>query len=103
MQRWTSENSHDWESSIRQTKQGKDICNWLIHSLIFELIYNEDQSVEGFCVASDFDIDKCLYHVTLKDWLSYIDFISLDDISEFCTERTEKGAKYKKVRNKNLY
>lgn len=103
LHRWTSENSHDWESSIRQTKQGKDICNWLIHSLIFELVYNDDQSVEGFFVSSDFDSDKCLYYVSIKEWLNYIDFISSDDISEFSAERTEKGIKYKKVRNKNLY
>jgi hypothetical protein len=41
--------------------------------------------------------------VTMKDWLNYIDFISSDDISEFSVERTKKGIKYKKVRNKNLY
>ncbi len=99
----TSENSHNWESSRIQTKQGKDICNWLIHSLIFELTFNEDQSVEGFCVSSDFDSDKRLYHVTLKDWLNYVDFISSDDVSELHAEKTEKGVKYKKVRNKNLY
>jgi hypothetical protein len=96
MHRWTTEDSHNWGLSKKQTKQGKDVCKWLIHSLIFELIYNKDQSVEGFCVASDFDSDKCLYHVTLKDWLSYIDFVRSDDISEFCTERTERGVKYKK-------
>lgn len=71
--------------------------------MIFELIYNEDQSVEGFFISSDLDSDKCLYHVTLNDWLSYIDFIRLDDVSELHAERTEKGIKYKKVRNKNLY
>ena len=54
-------------------------------------------------MSSDFDSDKCLYHVTLNDWLSYIDFIRLDDVSELHAERTEKGIKYKKVRNKNLY
>lgn len=103
LHRWTSEDSHNWESSIRLTKQGKDICNWLIHSLIFELVYNDDQSVEGFLVSSDFDSDKCLYHVSIKDWLSYVDFISSDDISELHAEKTAKGIKYKKVRNKNLY
>lgn len=102
MHHWTSEDSHNWESFRKQTKQGKEVCNWLIHSLIFELIYNEDQSVEGFFVSSDFDSDKCLYHVSIKDWLSYVDFISSDDVSELHAERTEKGIKYKKVRNKNL-
>lgn len=103
MHHWTSEDSHNWESPIKQTKQGKDVCNRLIHSLIFELVYNDDQSVEGFFVSSDLDSDKCLYHVSLNDWLEYIDFIRLDDVSELHAERTEKGIKYKKVRNKNLY
>lgn len=49
------------------------------------------------------DSDKCLYHVTLKDWLNYIDFIRSDDVFEFSAERTEKGIRYKKVRNKSLY
>ena len=102
MHHWTSEDSHNWESSRKLTKQGKEVCNWLIHSLIFELVYNEDQSVEGFCVSSDFDSDKCLYHVTLNNWLNYVGFISSDDVSELHAERTEKGIKYNKVRNKNL-
>lgn len=101
---WISENSHDWDKPKKQTKQGKDVCSWLIHSLIFEFaFYDDGQSVEGFFVSSDLDSDKCLYHVTLNDWLSYIDFIRLDDVSELHAERTEKGIKYKKVRNKNLY
>lgn len=102
MHHWTSEDSHNWESSRKLTKQGKEVCNWLIHSLIFELVYNEDQSVEGFCVSSDFDSDKCLYHVALNNWLNYVGFISSDDVSELHAERTEKGIKYNKVRNKNL-
>lgn len=103
MHHWTSEDSHNWESSRRQTKQGTDVCNRLIHSVIFELTYNDDKSIEGFCISSDKNCDKCLYHVTMKDWLNYIDFISSDDISEFSVERTKKGIKHKKVRNKNLY
>lgn len=104
MHNWISENSHDWNTPPqKKTKQGKDVCNWLIHSLIFEFACNDDdQSIEGFFVSSDFDSDKCLYHVSIKDWLSYVDFISSDDVSELHAERTEKGIKYKKVRNKNL-
>lgn len=103
MHNWISETSHDWNTPQKKTKQGKDVCNWLIHSLIFKLAYNDDdQSVEGFFVSSDLDSDKCLYYVSINDWLNYIDFISSDDVSELYAERTEKGIEYKKVRNKNL-
>ena len=62
--------------------------------------YDDGQSVEVFFVSSDLDSDKSLYHVSLNDWLRYIDFISSDDISELHAVKTEKGIRYKKVRMK---
>lgn len=80
MHRWPEKNSHDWENERIITVQGKNVCNWLIHSYVFFLIYGEDGRVDGFSVSSDYDRNKSLYRISLEDWLNYIDFIATDDI-----------------------
>ena len=80
MHRWPEKNSHDWENERIITTKGKNVCNWLIHSYMFFLIYGEDECVEGFCVSSDYDRNKSLYRITLEEWFRYMDFIAMDDI-----------------------
>ena len=76
--RWPDEDTHDWDHPNRETAQGKEVCNWLIHSYMFSFIFNEEGTVEGFFVASDYDRNKSLYHVRISDWLEYMTFIAND-------------------------
>lgn len=78
MHRWPDKNTHDWEHESSYTKNGKEICNWLIHSFVFYLCYNEAGEIDSFCVSSDKDRNKILYCVNLKDWIDYIDFVGSD-------------------------
>lgn len=78
MHRWPDENTHDWEHELSYTKNGKEICNWLIHSFVFFLCYNEVGEIDSFYVSSDKDRNKILYRVELKDWIDYIDFVGSD-------------------------
>lgn len=96
LHRWPDENSHDWKNGITKTVQGKDICNWLIHSYIFNIIENDKSNfpVDSFMVSSDYDKNKFLYIVTLNDWLKYIDFIANDSIVEMSMHYDEQKADY---------
>lgn len=90
--RCADEQTHDWKNVTSKTVQGKDICNWLIHSYFFILCHDEKEKIAvSFFVASDFDRNKFLYEVSITDWLKYIDFIASDDIVTLEMKRNDKG------------
>jgi len=78
MQRWPEEDSHDWENEVILTVNGKNICNWLIHSYIFFTVSDEKTPFSSFCVSSDYDRNKYLYMISMDDWIKYMDFIGTD-------------------------
>ena len=78
LHRWPDENTHDWDHPQNVTVKGKDICNWLIHSYMFFFSFNEERTIEGFFVTSDFDRNKTLYYISITDWLEYMTFIAND-------------------------
>lgn len=81
MHRWPDENSHDWEHEMTFTKSGAEICNWIIHSLVFILVLDENKGIiDSFYVSSDYDRNKMLYRVELKDWITYMEFVGNDCI-----------------------
>ena len=51
--RWPDEDTHDWDHPNRETAQGKDVCNWLIHSYMFFFNFNEDGTVEAVAVDAN--------------------------------------------------
>lgn len=75
-----SNDSHDWENPQELTILGKKICNWLIHSHIFFVLENKAGIIEGFGVSSDYDKNKALYIVSLRDWVSFMKFVASDDV-----------------------
>ena len=81
MHRWPDENSHDWEHETTAcTKLGKAVCNWLIHPHIFFFGVDEDGKIDSFFVSSDYDRNKMLYRIELKDWIAYMEFVGNDCI-----------------------
>lgn len=82
MHHWPDEKSHDWGNEIFLSVKGKDLCNWLIHSYVFFFIHEVDGSISEFCISSDYDRNKILYKIALGDWISYMKYISSDDITE---------------------
>ena len=74
---FVDEDSHDWENGRGITVQAKNICNWLIHSYVFTLIF-ENGIVASFAVASDFDRNDSLFVIKLADWIKYMEFVASD-------------------------
>lgn len=89
--------NYDWKTIKVEQVQGCKICNWLIHSYVFLLYYYEGQDkIEGFYVSSDYDRNKILYDIKLKDWLKYMEFVAKDDIvfSRFSFSVKDNDFKY---------
>lgn len=61
LHRWPEEDSHDWDNEKKVVVTGKSVCNWLIHSYMFFVVFNEDNVIYSFSVTSDFDRNKILY------------------------------------------
>lgn len=77
---WPKEGSHDWDNERKGTIKGVKLCNSLIHSFIFSVVYDENGVIDSFVVSSDYDKNKVLYRVPLSEWIKYIDFVVSDDI-----------------------
>lgn len=94
MHHWPDENSHDWEKEARITVAGKDLCNWLIHSFVFFFEFEENGLISSFCISSDYDRNKILYKIALNDWISYMNYVASDDITELSMHYDKKAQDY---------
>ena len=94
MHRWPEDNTHNWGHEETYAKSGADICNWQIHSYIFFLSYDENGVIDGFYVSSDYDRNKILYRIELKDWLAYMDFVGKDHVVAICMHAAEDRKDY---------
>lgn len=94
-----NEGSHDWENAQNETIKAHKICNWLIHSYIFDFIFDaENQRIESFAVASDFDRNEVLYVINVSDWVRYMNFVATDYVtSRRCILETVPMSKGKKA------
>ena len=94
MNRWPDEDNYDWKHETVYTKSGTELCNWLIHSYCFFFAYNEDMEINSFFISSDYDRNKVLYCVELKDWLSYMEFVGKDYVKSASMESSDKEVDY---------
>lgn len=76
---FVEEGSHDWENGQNVTVKAKNVCNWLIHSYVFALLF-DNGAVTSFAVSSDFDRNEILYVIDLNDWIKYMEFVASDDV-----------------------
>ena len=96
------DNDYDWENKEKEIVKGRNICNWLIHSYVYFLMFDGDK-VWDFCVSSEYKRNKTIYKISLESWVDYMKFIANDDISELSAEWDEIKKDYictKKQENK---
>ncbi len=86
--------SHNLSDVENTVLNGKDICNKLIHSYLFDFGFCEEGFVDCFFVSSDRDRNKDLYCVQLSDWLNYIDFIATDCVVAIDASYSEEKSDY---------
>lgn len=81
LHRWPEEDSHDWENEKEVVVAGKNVCNWLIHSYMFFVVFNEDGIIDSFSVTSDFDRNNVNCH--------HIDFKQSTDCDAIINEKAD--------------
>ena len=94
LHRWPEEDSHDWDNEKKVVVTGKSVCNWLIHSYTFFVVFNEDNVIYSFSVTSDFDRNKILYGIPLEAWITYMDYVALDDVAGMLSRYDPKANDY---------
>lgn len=94
LHRWPEEDSHDWDNEKKVVVTGKSVCNWLIHSYMFFVVFNEDNVIYSFSVTSDFDRNKILYGIPLEAWITYMDYVALDDVAGMLSRYDPKANDY---------
>ena len=50
--------------------------------------------INSFFISSDYDRNKVLYCVELKDWLSYMEFVGKDYVKSASMESSDKEVDY---------
>jgi len=58
---------YNLEEYTKITLPIKEITNFLIHSYVFDICINDDLKVKSFFVSSDYDRNKNLYEIQMKD------------------------------------
>ena len=61
---------------IKSKMKVRDICNQIIHSYIFTLVYNEANKFESIFVASDYKKFRYLVELTITKYISIINKVS---------------------------
>lgn len=80
---YIEEKEYNWKEKTKIRLEAKKICNFLIHSYVFNLVFAErERKVEKFLVSSDYDRNKYLYEVNLKEWIKFLEEVINDDIIE---------------------
>ena len=51
-----------------------------IHSYMFFFGFDENEKIDSFFVSSEFDRNKMLYRIELKDWIAYMEFVGSDSV-----------------------
>ena len=97
LNRWIDNETHDWDHMLKETAQGKSICNWLIHSYVFAFSFNDSGVVDGFFVSSDFDRNTSLYFIPIDEWIDYMNYIGRDTVVKAAMIYDDKIQDYKYI------
>ena len=89
---------YDLLNSSEQNVSLNCICNQLIHSYVFELVFSDKGFIEGFFVSSDREKDQQLFYVDIKKWLRAINYVANDEVKEARMIYDEKRKDYSLIK-----
>ena len=96
---YIDEDRYNWEDIEEKDMSIKDISNYLIHSYVFNFSINdENYKCESFFVSSDYDRNKYLYEIQMKDWYKVLDKVSSDSIISLSQRFNEKKDDYVSIK-----
>lgn len=81
----------DLSHSTQSTLNIKSLCNYLIHSFVFVLSYDENDFLYGFYFTSDRGKNKELYFMQIKDFIKMVQIVVNDEKMQARYKRNANG------------
>lgn len=94
---YIEENYYDWDKKQNKNLLLRDICNYLIHSYVFNTVYNDNRKLEYFLVSSDYNRNEFLYQISITSWIGIIKEVVEDQIVMSSKYYEENIGDYKSV------
>jgi hypothetical protein len=69
---------YDFSKENTEIRDARFVCNKIIHSYIFNLLFNEIGSIEAILFTSDSDKDKRLYSLNINDIVELFELVGND-------------------------
>ncbi|MBF0342692.1 MAG: hypothetical protein HQL06_00525 [Nitrospirae bacterium] len=85
---------YDLTKSVHSKKEALFICNQLIHSYVFVLLFEETGGLSGIYFCSDRERHKHLYLLDIDDLISYLVKVSQDEPHTIKSVFNEKKRDY---------
>ena len=81
---------YDFANPNAQQVSARDLCNLLVHSMVFSVASEEDERhVTGFLFNSDWSKDTALMEIKLETYFEFIEGVIRDDVVHMsCDRRT---------------
>ena len=70
--------AYDFEKALREKVTVKFLCNQLIHSYIYQEVFDEKGTIFGVLASSDWERSKKLYHVSIAELIKLFASVSRD-------------------------
>ncbi len=80
---------YDWENVLKKTVSLSYLCNQVIHSYVFSLLFGEDDALMSVLVTSDRQRSKELLEVTIEEVISVFEVVGRDDVRSMSGEFDE--------------
>ena len=97
------EEHYDLATSTEVGLTLRQYCNQIIHSFIFIVTFAEDELLDGFFVASDFEKKHRLLYFTIEDIVKLLDKVAEDDIVSLEVRRDQIGGLAKIIRKSKYH
>lgn len=100
LHRFLDDDEYDWKHTDFEKLSGRKICNFILHSYVFSFLFENNDSIIGFCVSSDYDRNKFLYTIELNDWFDFMNIIITDAVVATKLLANEKNYDYEYIEMK---
>lgn len=97
--KWPDPEYYDFGNKKITSINARYLINQIIHSFVVISFKTDDQGTAiSFYATSDYDANKVLYCIDIKDWIAYIKAVIGDDIKRIDSHYNEDAGKWITVR-----
>jgi len=101
MNRDSVDTLYDHASGTTVSISLRTLCNQIIHSFVFTFCFSQSDQMEGFVVSSDYEKEKKLFYLDLRDYINLLRRVSEDDIVCMMIKHDAGATQTKIIRKSN--